>query len=103
MNYKQLPKTYKSDTIANAMYAREVEYFHYEFDAKNFEFLLGRAPEGADVSDLEKRLADTRFQMGAVENTYAALKSQIVDEAEHEAAVIRTTKKREEDALRPSK
>jgi hypothetical protein len=32
MNYEQLPTEYKYDTLADAMYAREVEYFHYDFD-----------------------------------------------------------------------
>jgi len=103
LKYQQLPKTYKADTIAEAMYAREVEYFHYEFDAINFEHLLDNAPQGADTTDLKNRLADTRIQMEAVENTYEALKAQITDHAEHEAAVIRTTKKREEDAIRSDK
>jgi len=100
MNYKQLPSTYKSDTIADAMYAREIEYFHYEFDATNYEFLLANAPEGSDVEDLRKRLADTRAQMLAVDNTYKALEAQITSPEDHEEAVIRTTKKRAEDALR---
>ena len=103
MKYEQLGKDYKSDVIADAMYAREVEYFHYEFDSINYEFLLNNAPKGADVTDIQKRLADTRLQMAAVDNTYEALKAQITDEAEHEAAVIRTTKKRQEDALRTDK
>jgi|TARA_R110000824_G_scaffold378385_1_gene569919 hypothetical protein len=103
MEYKQLPKTYKADTIAEAMYSREMEYFHYEFDAINFEHLLDNAPQNADTTDLKKRLTDTRIQMEAVENTYKALEDQITDQAEHEAAVIRTTKKREEDAIRSDK
>jgi len=103
MKYKQLPSTYKSDTIANAMYAREIEYFHYEFDATNFEHLIDNAPTGANTKDLQERLVNTREQMEAVDNTYKALEDQIVDQSEHEAAVIRTTKKREEDAIRTDK
>jgi predicted nucleic acid-binding Zn-ribbon protein len=103
MKYKQLPKTHKADTIADAMYAREIEYFHYEFDAKNFEHLLDNAPQNADTTDLKKRLVDTRIQMEAVDNTYKALEAQITDHAQHEAAVIRTTKKREEDEIRSDK
>ncbi len=103
MNYKQLTETYKADTIANAMYAREIEYFHYEFDVRNFEHLLDNAPAGADTSDLQERLDSTRTQMLAVDNTYKALEAQITDQAEHEAAVIRTTKKREEDEIRSDK
>ena len=103
MKYKQLPSTYKADTIANAMYAREIEYFHYEFDAKNFEHLIGNAPAGANTEDIQERLESTREQMEAVDNTYQALAAQITDQDEHEAAVIRTTKKREEDEIRSDK
>ena len=103
MKYKQLPEGYKADTIAGAMYAREIEYFHYEFDAKNFEHLIDNAPTGANTKDIQERLESTRAQMVAVENTYKALEAQITDQSEHEAAVIRTTKKREEDEIRSDK
>jgi hypothetical protein len=102
MKYKQLPKTYKADTIADAMYAREVEYFHYEFDATNFEYLINAAGN-ADTADIRERFASTRLQMAAVENTYKALEAQITDQTEHQAAVIRTTKKREDDAIHSGK
>ena len=103
MKYKLLLDTYKDDTIANAMYSREVEYFHYEFDACNFEYILDNAPKEFDTSDIQERLDSTRLQMLAVGNTYKALESQITDQASHEAAVIRTIKKREEDEIRSSK
>ena len=103
MKYKQLPETYKADKIADAMYGRELEYFHYEFDATNFEYLLDNAPQNADTTDLQERLADTRIQMEAVDNSYKALEAQITDHAEHEAAVIRTTKRRKENEIRSDK
>jgi len=103
MKYKQLPSTYKDDTLASAMYARELEYFHYEFDASNFKHLLDNAPAGAGTKDIQERLESTIAQMEAVDNTYKALEAQITDQAEHEAAVIRTTKKREEDEIRSDK
>ena len=103
MKYKQLPSTYKADTIASAMYAREIEYFHYEFDATNFKHLINNAPEGADTKDIQERLASTLEQMVAVDNTYKALEGQIIDQDEHEAAVIRTAREREEDALHSDK
>ncbi len=103
MKYKLLLETYKADTIANAMYAREMEYFHYEFDAINFEYLINNAPLGADTKDIQERLAITRTQMEAVDNTYKALVAQITDQAEHEAAVIRTAKKRQEDEIHSDK
>jgi len=103
MNYKQLPSTYKADTIAAAMYAREIEYFHYEFDLNNFEFLLLDEPEGPRREDLKERRSSTTDQMAHVENVYKALEAQITDQAAHEAAIIRTTKKREDDAIRTDK
>jgi len=103
MKYKQLPPGYKADTLASAMYAREIEYFNYEFDAINFKYLIDNAPKGADVTEIQERLESTRIQMNAVDNTYKALEAQIIDQAEHEAAVIRTTKKREDDAIRTDK
>jgi hypothetical protein len=103
MQYKQLPSAYKADTIASAMYAREIEYFHYAFDATNFAHLINNAPKGANIEAIKERLASTREQMAAVDNTYKALEAQITDQAEHEEAVIRTTKKREEDEIRSDK
>ena len=97
MEYKLISKTHKADTIAEAMYGRELEYFHYEFDVINFKYLIDNAPEGADMKDVQERLASTMLQMATVEAVYEALKAQITDQAEHEAAVIRTTKKRQEN------
>jgi hypothetical protein len=97
MKYKLLPETHKADTIAAAMYAREIEYFHYEFDARNFQHLINNAPEGSDLKDIQERLSSTVAQMAQVDAVYKALEAQITDQAEHEAALIRTTKKRQED------
>lgn len=97
MKYKQLPKTHKADTIAEAMYGREMEYFHYEFDVINFKHLIHNASEGADTKDIQVRLAESLASMATVEAVYEALQAQITDQAEHEAAIIRTTKKRQEN------
>ena len=95
MKYKQLSNMYKADTLAEALYGREVEYFHYEFDSINFMHLIDNAPDGVDLSDIKRRLKETLHQMEAVQNTYNALEAQITDVTEHEAAIVRTTKKRE--------
>lgn len=102
MEYQQLEDTYEADVIAGAMYEREKEYFHYKFDAINFEFLLGVEEEGEYRNDIEKRLGETRSRMKNVENTYNAIKAQITDQEAHEAAVIRMAEKRkeQEDAAR---
>ena len=52
MKYKLIPKTHLADTIASAMYGREMEHFHYEFDVINFRYMIDNAPEGADLKGL---------------------------------------------------
>ena len=94
MNYQQLPTEYKYDTLADAMYAREVEYFHYDFDRKNFEHLLANATDNEFAANVAERLDSTRKQMGNVEAVVEALKAQIDDEAAYAAAVERVTAKR---------
>ena len=94
MNYEQLPTEYKYDTLADAMYAREVEYFHYDFDRKNFEHLLANATDNEFAANVADRLTDTRKQMGNVMLIISALKSQIDDQEAYAAAVERVTAKR---------
>lgn len=94
MNYTQLPTTYKEDVIAEAMYAREMEYFHYEFDATNFRHLIQTAPDEAFRQEMAKRLDATLKQMETVEAIYAALQSQITSPEAHAAAVQRAIEKR---------
>lgn len=94
MNYTQLPPTYKDDTIAQALHAREVEHFHYAFDATNFEYLLKVTPPGPYRDSIDQRLTATREQMASVENIVAALTAQITDPQAHAAAVARAIEKR---------
>lgn len=94
MNYEQLPTEYKYDTIAEAMYAREVEYFHYDFDRKNFEHLLANATDNEFAASVADRLNETRKQMSNVTLIVSALKAQIDDEDAYAAAVERVTAKR---------
>jgi len=94
MQYEQLSLEYKYDTLADAIYAREVEYFHYDFDHKNFEHLLANATDNEFAANVAERLNSTRKEMSNVEAIMAALKSQIDDQAEYEAAVVRVTAKR---------
>jgi hypothetical protein len=97
MKYTQLDNSYKYDTLANAVYGREVEYFHYDFDRKNFEYLLSNCPDSIDTKDVTQRLADTNLQMNGVLAILEALKAQIEDQAAYDAAVIRATEKRKEE------
>ena len=94
MNYEQLPTEYKYDTLADAMYAREVEYFHYDFDRKNFEHLLANATDNEFAANIAERLDATRKQMGNVKAVVEALKAQIDDADAYAAAVERVTAKR---------
>ena len=94
MIYSQLSTAYKYDTIADAMYGREVEYFHYDFDRINFEHLLANATDNEFAANVAERLDATRKQMSNVAAVMAALRSQIDDQAEYEAAVVRVTAKR---------
>lgn len=99
MKYEQLPPEYKYDTLADAVYAREVEYFHYDFDRKNFEHLLANAMDNEFAANVAERLDATRKQMENVAAVMDALKSQIDDQAEYEAAVVRVTAKRKAKEL----
>lgn len=103
MNYTQLPPNYKNDTIAEAIYARELEYFHYDFDRCNFAYLLTVTTDVAYRDDLQKRLDSTAVQMGNVQRIIEALHAQITDPEDYQAAVHRTAEKRKaNDALRTS-
>lgn len=94
MEYEQLEQEYRDDHLAEAMYAREVEWFCYDFDRRNFEKMLTGLPAGEYRTMLEKRRADTLAQMTAVDLVYAALKSQVTDVTAHKAAVARVSAKR---------
>lgn len=97
MTYEQLPAEYKYDMIAQAMYTREVEYFHYDFDRKNFEYILANATDNAFASEVAGRLEETKKQMANVNLVMAALKEQIDDADAYAAAVERMAAKREEE------
>lgn len=94
MQYEQLSTDYKYDTLADAVYAREVEHFHYDFDRKNFEHLLANATDNEFAANVAERLNSTRKEMGNVMLIISALKSQIEDQQAYAAAVERVTAKR---------
>lgn len=98
MIYTQLPKSYKYEVIAEAIYGREIEYFHYDFDRRNFEHLLSTLPDGDYKSNIEARLVDTVAQMANVRHICEALHAQIDDAAEYQKAVERVVAKREAKA-----
>lgn len=94
MEYTQLAETYKYDTLAEAIYGRELEYFHYDFDRINFEHLLEHAKDPALLQDVAERLVETKRQMGNVIAIINALRAQIDNEEAYAAAVVRMTEKR---------
>lgn len=94
MMYTQLPETYKYDTLAEAIYAREVEYFHYDFDRMNFEHILANASDGAFTQQVSERLAATLQQIDNVQSVLEALWAQVDDKDAYEDAVKRTSAKR---------
>lgn len=94
MNYTQIPTTYKYDVLAEAIYAREMEHFHYSLDAVNFAYLIANQPESDYRQELRARLTTTQEQMAKVEGVYGALVAQIKDQAEYAAAVQRAVQKR---------
>ena len=94
MKYEQMPLTYRDDTIAEALFSREIEYFHYDFDRINFEHILKDLPECEYRAMMEQRLFDTIGAMAQVEKNIEALRAQITDPKAHAAAIARTTKRR---------
>jgi hypothetical protein len=96
MKYTQLSPDYKYRQLADAIYAREVEYFHYDFDRINFEHLIVNLPPSPFRDDIENRLKDTISQMASVKAIMAALWAQVDDEAAYAEAVAHVTREREE-------
>lgn len=97
MEYRQLTETYKYDVIAEAMYARELEHFHYNFDRVNFEALLKTTPKGEYRDNIQARLEQTLIEMERVEQIYAALEAQVDDQQALETAItLRQNKNRGE-------
>jgi len=94
MKYKQLKQIYCDDTLAEALYSREVECFHYEFDRINFAKLLETLPPSPYRDNVQQRHDETLDRMATVDAIYTALESQITDPEAHAAAIVRTTEKR---------
>ena len=94
MKYEQINPMYRDDLIAEALFGRELEYFHYDFDRINFEHILKDLPESEYRTLIEQRHADTVGAMAQVEKTAEALRSQITSLEAHAAAIVRTTEKR---------
>lgn len=94
MHFTQLDQDYQDDVLAEALYGRELEWFHYDFDRGNYQRMIAKMEPGERLTDLVKRLGETEAQMQFVETIYAALAARIVDPERHARAVERTTAKR---------
>ena len=99
MQYNQLEQQYQDDVLAEAIYGREVEHFHYVFDRDNFKRMIEGLPAGTFRSSLEQRLAETLDRIAQVESVHAALVARITDQARHADAVARVTAKRKAAAV----
>lgn len=99
MNYTQLTPDYKYRHLATAIYAREMEYFHYDFDRINFQHMVANAPDSPFKDDIIKRITDVEHQMQTTTAILAALWAQVDDQDAYAIAVDYTTQKRlQEDA-----
>lgn len=94
MQFTQLQSHYKYDTLAEAIYQREIEWFHYDFDIKNFTQIAANMQDGPDKEHMINRIAETRKQMSIVENIYNALLAQVDDQVAYAAAVERAIARR---------
>ena len=94
MKFTQLTQEYQDDVLAEAMFGREVEWFHFNFDRINFAKLLEILPPSEYRDNVQQRHDETLERMATVDDIYAALASQITDQEAHVAAVLRTTEKR---------
>jgi hypothetical protein len=89
MDYNQLNNTYKYDMLAEQIYQRQMEHFHYNFDKTNYEHMLASDDASLNREYVQKNLDDTITQMAIVENIYNALVAQIDDQPAYQAAVAR--------------
>jgi len=99
MNYTQIPETYKYRYIADAVYARELEYFSYDFDRINFEHMIENLPDGELKDDLVGRHKNVLEQMQSVKFVLAALWAQVDDANAYAQAVEYVTQERERKEL----
>jgi hypothetical protein len=95
MQYTQLTNDYKYRHIANAIYAREAEYFHYDFDRINFNYMIANFPDGPFKDDIAKRIDEIEKQMQSVQAIIEALWAQVDDEQAYAKAVEYVTQERE--------
>ena len=95
MHFEQIDDAYRDDHIAQALYAREIELYHYDVDRKNFAHMLADRTLPDNLrQDLQNRLAEIAVKMDMVWRVMVALREQISSPQAHAAAVERTRLKR---------
>lgn len=96
MKYTQLDTDYKYRHLANAIYGREAEYFHYDFDRRNFEHMAASMPDCEFKDDLVNRIAEVSDQMESVLAVLSALWAQVDDQDAYARAVEYVTRERKQ-------
>ena len=99
MNYTQLTPDYKYRHLATAIYGREMEYFHYDFDRINFEHMASNLPDGPFKDDILNRIKEVKQQMQNLNAIMSALWAQVDDEEAYASAVEYTTEKRQQEEV----
>ena len=96
MILEQLEPEYGDDQIAEALYQRELEWWHYQLDRSNFMFMVERfGTQSARGQDLLRRIEEIDAQVEMVEAVCAALRARIRSPEAHAAAVARARARRD--------
>lgn len=105
MKYEFLTEDEQDDAIAEALYEREKEHFHYALNVANFEDILASLPPEASLWTVGKNnepytmylarlIAEHQTEMAKVEKTHGALSKQLPAGARRNAAAQRVATKR---------
>lgn len=104
--YQQLTQDEMDDAIAENLYGREVEHFHYELNRRNYVEMLKTLPVGDDrgTPEEQEQAAYRAYIEGLVktetaardktEHTYEALEKNFADPTRKAAAIDRAVTKR---------
>ena len=94
MEYSQLDTTtMKYDQLAETIYQRQVEHFQYQTLINNLTAILA-VVDGDQKASIQQQIDANQEQMNLVELYHNAALTQITDQTEYAAAVVRYTAKR---------
>lgn len=94
MEYTQLDiTTMKYNQLAETVYRRQIEHFEYKSLIDNLTAIL-TVVDGDQKSSITQQIAANKEQMDLVELYHNAALTQITDQVEFDAAVIRYAAKR---------